>query len=185
MRLFIIFSLALLHLHANSLLVNAKPGETVGFDAKTIEANVNQRLPKTINYMYIFQIKLQKAQVQLPQKSHRLHTKLDAVVTMMVATAEKSFDATIDMSSGIRYDPAGESVYLKDPNVENIVIKGMDPDTSNYANTMVNSALVSYYKKYPAYSLSEEEKADLDFRVKTLIIDDGRILVTLGEKRMR
>jgi hypothetical protein len=185
MKSLLIFSLLLLQLQANSFLDNAKPGETLGFDAETIEVNVNQRLPTAITYMHIFRIKLQKARIQLPKTSHRIHTTLDTVITMMVATAEKSFTATVDMSYGIRYDLVQESVYLKDPNVEKIVIKGIDPATSNYANTMINSALVAYYKNYPAYRLSEKEKGELDFKVKALAVSDGRIFVTLGERRVR
>lgn len=185
MRLLTILFLTLLQLHANNFLTDAKPGETYGFDAKTLETSVNERLPTTIEYMYVFEIELQKARIQLPKDSHRVSILLDTQVTMIAGTVEKRFAATVDMSSAIRYEHAEESIYLKEPTVENIVISGVEPGTSNYANSMINSALVTYYKRYPAYKLSAQEKEELDFSVKALAIDKGKVFVTLGARKVR
>ncbi len=183
MRSLIFLFLTLLQLHANGFLTDAKSGETYGFDAKTLETSVNERLPTTIEYMYIFEIELQKTMIQLPKETDRIAMLIDTKVTMLVGTVKKQFDATVGMSSGIRYERSSDSVYLKDPNVENIVISGVEPGTSNYANDMINSALLTYYKRYPAYTLDTQEKEELDFAIKALSIDKGKVFVTLGERK--
>lgn len=183
MRSLTIVFLVLLQLHANGFLTDARPGETYGFDAKTLETSVNERLPTTIEYMYIFEIELQKTMIQLPKETDRISMLIDTKVTMMVGTVKKQFEATVDISSGIRYERSGDSVYLKDPSVENIVISGVEPGTSNYANDMIDSALLTYYKRYPAYSLDAQEKEELDFAIKALFIDRGKVFVTLGERK--
>ncbi len=185
MRSLTIFFLTLLQLYANGFLTDARSGETYGFDAKTLETSVNERLPTTIEYMYLFEIELQKTMIQLPKETDRISMLIDTKVTMLVGTVKKQFSATVDMSSGIRYERSEDSVYLKDPSVENIVISGVEPGTSNYANGMINSALVTYYERYPAYSLNAQEKEELDFAIKALSIDKGQVFVTLGKRIIR
>jgi len=181
MKFFIIVLLMVLQLNANSFLTHAKPGVTLGLSAKMVERAVNEQLPQTITYM-LLNIKFIKAKLSFPVDSERIHTKLDAIVTMQTGLSEHRFEAKVNMSSGINYIASKDSVYLKDPNVENIVIKDVDPITSNYANGLINSALVSYYNKYPAHQLSAEQKAELMFAIEKLIVKNGRLLVTLGEK---
>ncbi len=181
MKFFAIVLLMVLQLNAGSFLTHAKPGVTLGLSAKMVEGAVNLQLPQTISYMF-FQIKLVKAQLRFPLKSQRIHTKLDTVITMETGLSEHRFDATVNLSSGINYISSDDSVYLKDPNVESIVIKGVDPISSNYANGMITSALISYYHKYPAHRLSADEKSDLKFSIEKLVLKNGRLLVTLGEK---
>ena len=181
MKFFIVIFLIVLQLNAAGFLAYAKPGVTLGLSAKMVEGAVNEQLPQTIKYMVV-KIKLIKAKLKFPAKSQRIQTKLDTVITMQTGFSEHRFEATVDLSSGINYIASQDSVYLKDPNVENIVIKGMDSITSNYANGLINSAILSYYSKNPAHQLSAEQKAELKYPVKALTVKNGRLLVTLGGK---
>lgn len=168
-----------------TFLPDAKAGETYAFDAKALEQSVDKRLPMTIEYMYLFEITLQKAWMHIPKDSERISILLDTNVSIVLGPTTKSFLATVDMDSAIDYRAAESSVYLREPNIKDILITGMAPETASQANQMINSALVAYYARYPAYRLSDQEEEGLDFAIDAIVVSDGKVKVRLGEKKTR
>jgi hypothetical protein len=168
-----------------TFLPDAKAGETYSFDAKTLQESVNARLPTTIEYMYFFEITLNKAWLRIPEASERISMLLDTNVSIVMGSTRKTLLASVEMDSAIDYRAVESSVYLKEPNINDIVIAGMAPESSAQVNKVINSALIAYYERYPAYHLSAEEDEALDFAIDAIEVRDGRVRVRLGEKRVR
>ncbi len=181
MKLFIFLVASVLLLAANDK--NIKTQKLLyTFNQKEINSAIKEHLPHSIDYMYIFNIKLLKAETRFLDKENRLVSAIDSNVSMFIGTIPKRFEAKITMSSGIHYVTGTESLYLNKPKIENIIIKDIDAEYTNMANSAISSALLAYYKKYPVYVLSAEDKKEIGRGVKNVVIKDKTLVVTLNPK---
>ena len=152
---------------------------SLSFNQSQINTLIKTQLPHEIDYMFVFNIKLTDAHITFLKEDDRIKANIDSIVTMYVGESKSSFIADIELSSGLEYFSARESLYLNEPSIESIHVKDLDPAYTNAANQAITNALISYYENHPVYQLTAKDKKSIGSKIKSVKIEDEQLLITL------
>jgi len=167
-----------LYLFANEAKVETKH-LVYTFNKSELNSAIKEHLPYEIDYLFVFNIKLLDASTDFSKTAARLSTVIDSNVSMYLGETKSSFEAHIEMSSGIEYFASRDSLYLKNPSIENIVVPEIDTKYMQMVSSAITTALLSYYKNHPVYVLSEAEKKEIAHDIENVSIENRELRVTL------
>ena len=126
-----------------------------------LQGKLEEKLPLTNTYLFIFQITLENPRVHLENGSNKVDAGLDVIFNITVGENPHPLGGTIDVSGGIVYlDEAGQ-FFLTEPVIENLSVQGVPSKYTKKVDIALTKALSEYYKTNPIYSLSS-----LDIKLK-------------------
>jgi hypothetical protein len=147
-----------------------------------IQEKVAEKLPMTKRYLLFFEVTLQNPRIALENGSNRINGGIDVDLNITVDNLSQPLGGSIDISGGIKYDPARGELFLTNPTVEKLNIQGIPETYIKQTNSVISKALAEYYEKNPIYTLNalDAKQAATMLVLKSVVIDSKVLVVTLG-----
>jgi len=146
------------------------------FEVKITEDHINgeleKKFPVSETYLNILEVTLESASAQLTEGSDRMLVHLNASVALKDDGAGSSFNGTVDVSTGIGYNPETGEVFLIDPVVESLLIDNFPEEHMEVLTTIVDTLVGLVLDGYPIYVLEPE---DIPTAIASLVLRDVRI----------
>jgi hypothetical protein len=156
------------------------------FEVKITEDQINsvleEHLPVSETYLNILVLKRESASAQLTEGSDRMLVSLNASVALKDNGTGSSFAGTIDVSTGIGWNPETGEVFLKDPVVESLRIGNFPEKDLGFLTAIVDILVGVVLDGYPIYVLEPEDipTAIASLLLKDVGIEDGYLVLTFG-----
>lgn len=153
-----------------------------GFSASQIQEKLNEKLPLTKSYLFIFQVTLDNPRVSLEDGSSRVKAGLDIILNIQAGKEPKPLGGSMDVSGGIRYSSERGEFFLTDPIIERLAVQGIPDLYTDKVNSVLTKALAEYYASHPIYSLKayDSKQAAAQLVLKNVVVEKGELVVTLG-----
>lgn len=152
---------------------------TLRFSEDDLRGRLDDQLPFTEDYLFIFNVTLDNPRVDLIEGSDRITGGVDAVLKIAGAG---DLEGAVDISSGIRYDAGEAAFFLNDPEIERINIEGLTSAVSNRANQAISLALSEFYEERPIYRLSDKDMRHQATKLvlQDVVVENETLVVRLG-----
>jgi hypothetical protein len=149
---------------------------------KQLQEKLQENLPISKSYFFIFQVTLNNPRVTLKSGSSRVNAGLDATLNIKLANEEIPLSGSLDASGGIKYEPEKGQFYLTDPVVEKLSIQGIPEKYNSKATSVIENALTDYYATHPIYTLKEGDVKQVAAKLvlKSVLVEDKELMVVLG-----
>lgn len=147
-----------------------------------IQDTMQETLPLTKTYLFIFQITLDSPRVELINGSDRIKAGLDITLNIQLGNENKPLGGSADISGGVKYLSNEGSFYLTNPVIEQLSIQGVPQEYTDRVTNVVESALAEYYSTHPAYKLKagDIKQAAAQLVLRDVIIENQELVITLG-----
>ncbi len=147
-----------------------------------IQDKMQETLPFTKTYLFIFQITLDSPRVELINGSDRIKAGLDITLNIQLGSESKPLGGSVDASAGVQYVSNEGNFYLTNPVVEKLSIQGVPQEYTDRVTNVVESALAEYYSTHPAYKLKagDLKQTAAKLVLRGVIIENQELVVTLG-----
>lgn len=156
------------------------------FEVKITEDQINsvleEQLPFSETYLNILVLKRESASAQLTEGSDRMLVSLNSSVALKDNGTGGSFSGTIDVSTGIGYNPETGEVFLEDPVVESLRIGNFPEKDLGFLTAIVDILVGVVLDGFPIYVLEPEDipTAIASLLLKDVGIEDGYLVLTFG-----
>lgn len=156
------------------------------FEVKITEDQINsvleEQLPFSETYLNILVLKRESTSAQLTEGSDRMLVSLNSSVALKDNGTGGSFAGTIDVSTGIGYNPETGEVFLEDPVVESLRIGNFPEKDLEFLTAIVDILIGVVLDGYPIYVLEPEDipTAIASLLLKDVGIEDGYLVLTFG-----
>lgn len=149
---------------------------------QVIREKLNEKLPLSKTYFFIFEVSLDNPRVELDSGNKRIAIGLDVLLNIKVNGNDRPLAGSVDASGTIEYIAQEGAFYLNEPIIEKLSIDGLSEKHKSKASTVVEKALTSFYSSRPIYSLktSDVKQATAKMILKNLVVEEKAIVVTLG-----
>lgn len=150
---------------------------------KQLQEKLQEKLPISKSYFFIFQVTLDSPRVELTSGSNRINAGLDVILNIKLGGEEKPLSGSLDASGSIRYEPESGQFYLTDPIVEQLSIQGIPEKYISKATAVMEKTLAEYYATHPIYTLKvgNIEQATAKLVLKRVLIENKELVIVLGK----
>ena len=155
---------------------------TIKITEAQLKDTLGKKLPFTKNYFFIFEVTLDNPRISLVEGRDKIDMGLDVILNIKIDKNPKPLGGTIDVSSGIRYEPEKGQFFITDPAVENLKIQGIPEKYMDKANKAFSKALAGYYATHPVYTLKTKDmkQAAVKLVLKSVYIYNKELVIKLG-----
>ena len=155
---------------------------TFQFTEAQLREKLAERLPLRKTYLFIFEVVLADPRLALIEGSERVNAGLDVTLNIKINDQPLPLGGEIDVSGGVRYDPAGGQFFLTDPVIEHLQVQGVPTDYTDRVNSILTKAVGEYYLDRPIYTLTnlDVKTATAKLLLKSVAVKEGVLIVTLG-----
>jgi hypothetical protein len=149
-----------------------------------LQEKVNETFPAKKPFLALgyFSFTFENPRVTLKEGSDRIHIALDVTPTQG-ALLNPQHSASIEVSSGIRYDNKQGAFYLVSPTIEQIGTRAALPIKSRPGtNGILAQLLAEYYATHPVYVLdaSQLKQSAAKITLKSVSVENAELVVRLG-----
>ena len=156
----------------------------IAISKEQILQRMNDRLPVTETYLYIFKVTYGSPSIELNETSQRINAGLDVSVQITLLDNPEPLRGHLDAASGIRYDPIAGAFFLTDPEITNLQLDGLPDRWAANAANVVDQGLTSYFATHPIYTLTETQSNRAAKAVlQSLSIEGDRVVLQLGARK--
>jgi hypothetical protein len=147
-----------------------------------IQKKLEEKLPLTKTYLFVIQVTLSHPRIQLTDGSDRVRAGLDVEFNITVDKNRRPLGGTVEVTSGIYYDPDKGQFFLSDPVIDSLQVQGIPERYTAKVDKALTAALTEYYRKHPIYTLhiANLKQAAARMVLKDVRIKDNQLVVTLG-----
>lgn len=176
--------IAIVGLGAGAFLFLFEKDFVFRFSETDLRERVDDSLPWSERYLFIFEVTVDNPRVDLIDGSDRVAGGVDLLLNIDFGGNAVPLTGAVDVVGGVQYQSEGGEFYLIDPEIENIRIQGVPDRFSNQANAAISMALTEFYRTRPIYSLDDTDASHLAARLvlKDVVVEDEHLVVTLGRK---
>ena len=149
---------------------------------QTMREKLNEKLPLSKTYLFIFDVVLDNPRISLDSQSNRIGVGLDVLLNIRINDNEKPLGGSVDVSGTIKYLPEEGAFYLTQPDIENLLIEGLSEKYKSKASTVIEKALTNFYSSRPIYTLKSSDAKQIAAKMvlKNLVVKEKNVVVTLG-----
>ncbi len=160
---------------------------TLRFSEPQLRERLDNQLPWSERYLFIFEVTLDNPRVDLIEGSDRVAGGLDATLNIFINNNPQPLSGAVDMSGAVSYASEEGAFYLVDPQVENVRIAGIPDRYANTANEAISKALAAFYQERPIYKLDELDARHRTAKLllKDVVVKDEHLVVTLALDKSR
>lgn len=154
---------------------------TISISEKQLLARLSQKLPFRRQYLYIFDVLIDNPRLDIHAVNDRLTLGLDIQVHLSDAQA-RVFHGFLEISMGVGFDPQQGMVYLTDPRIWDISVKGLPDTLVRKVAGVVNELLLKYLERLPVYKFEEETRSQRALRrvLKDIRLGEGEVVLQFG-----
>ena len=184
MRVFLLGIVAISMLVAGAFFWMSEKDFVFRFSEADLRERVDDRLPWSERYLFIFEVTVDNPRIDLVDGSDRVAGGVDLLLNIDFGNGDVPLAGAVDVIGGVEYQSKNGEFFLVDPEIENIRIQGVPDRFSNQANAAISLALSEFYRVRPIYSLDDTDASHLAARLvlKDVIVEDEHLVVTLGRK---
>jgi hypothetical protein len=156
------------------------------YEVKITEDQINdaldEKFPVSETYLNILEVKLESASAQLTEGSDKMLISMNASVAVKDNGTESTFNSTIDVSTGIGYNPETGGIFLINPVVENLHIDNFPEEHLEVFTEFVDILVGVVLDGYTIYVLEPEDipTAIARLLLKDVRIADGYLVISFG-----
>ena len=173
------------------LVVALTGGAYLYFHGKTYEVRLTEaelrdklsaRFPLTKSYLLLLQVTLQQPRIALHDGSERIELGVDTAINVHVDKQQLPLGGSIDVETGIRYEPGTGQFFLSDPAITRLDVQGIPAKYTATVRELVRSELGRQFARYPVYTLRLDnvKTATALLVLRRVQIDHGVLVLTLG-----
>lgn len=149
-------------------------------EAEILE-RLNEKLPITKTYLYVFKVTFESPRVTLQADTKRINAGLDLALEITLLNDPEPLRGSLDASAGVRYSPKDSAFYLQDPEIVALRVDNLDASMVERTRGVLEQAIDSYFKTQPIYRLSERQThAAAKAVLRKVDIGDGQLTLHLG-----
>jgi hypothetical protein len=157
-----------------------------GYELVITEAQLRERLaerlPLTRSWLRVVQVTLDRPRVALVEGSDRIDGGVDIRVDVGLGATARRFDGALDLSTGVRYDPASGQFHLTDPVIERLVLQGLPERHVATVRDALASALAEYCARRPIHTLRSDDLRQQAVRwlLREVAVRERQLVLTIG-----
>lgn len=156
------------------------------------EQQINEKLSENFplkKYFLVFELACNNPQIRLTDGSDKVSISIDARVGVnLMNNIMPLGDGTIQVTSGLKFNPETGEIYLSGCQVDKLDIKNIPSQYSSQLNELTNfanSTLTGLLSQHPIYTLESKER-DVDtiigkFTLQDMQIQNGKLVLTMGK----
>jgi hypothetical protein len=158
--------------------------DVLTYEVRITEEEINQELqnalPYSANYSDIVSFTVDNVTVELTEGSDRAAAtmvgRVDVLETVNV------FQATVDLTAGVRYEPSTGEFFLTEPEVVSVDVEGIPPALNEPVTLVADLVVGGILESYPIFTLEAEDfTTNLARLVLTEVkIEDGSLVAKLS-----
>ncbi|MCP5207960.1 MAG: DUF1439 domain-containing protein [Hahellaceae bacterium] len=154
---------------------------TISISEKQILARLSQKLPFRKQYLLFFEVLIDNPRLDIHAVDDRFNLGLDIHVYLSDAQA-RVFHGVLDISMGLNFDAALGTVYLIDPRVAQMRVKGLPDALVRNVAGVVNELLTKYLDRLPVYRLEEDSRSQRALKrvLRAIHLGEGEVILELG-----
>jgi hypothetical protein len=179
-------ALAALVLAALTLLASSCGTYTVVMTRDDLQRRVEARFPVERD-LPLGSLTFSNPVVRLDPGSDRIGLRMDAeaaAIPLAAALIGPVRRGSVELSGGLRYEPATAELFLASPRVESLSIDGIPPRLSEDLKVLLTGLGVDLLGNRPIHKLEGRnlrEKAAI-LALRSVEVRDGRLVATLGPR---
>ena len=167
-----------------AMLLVAGCNDLITYEIRITEEEINEELQKSLPYSSDYpdtvSFTIEDAAVELKRGSDRAAATVFGMIEVLDTFSV--FEATADLTAGVRYEASTGEFFLTDPEVVNVEVKGVPPALNEAVTLAADLAIGTILESYPVFTLEPE---DLETNVARLVlkevrIEDGFLVATLS-----
>jgi hypothetical protein len=154
---------------------------TIRISEQQLLARLSQYLPFRRQYLYIFDLLVDNPVLDIHAVNDRFTLGMDVHVHLSDAQA-RVFHGVLEISMGIDFDAQEGKVYLTDPRIWDIRIKGLPDALVRKVAGVANELLLKYLDRLPVYRLENDTRSQRALKrvLKDIRLGEGEIILELG-----
>ena len=182
MRLVIIAVVAVTLIGVGALMFFKDKTYILSFTEAELHERLDEKLPFSEDYLFIFNVTLENPRVDLIEGSDRIAGGLDAILNVKLGDSDVPVGGALDVSGNVRYAPEEGAFYLANPQIDKVRLQGVPERFANRANNALSLAIAEFYRERPIYRLSESDvkHAAAKMVLRDVNVKDEVLYVTLG-----
>jgi len=147
-----------------------------------IRQQLDRQLPLKRTFLRIFEVELAHARVQLHDGSDRIDVGVDVQLSLHIGHETRPLGGSVDLETGIRYEPANGGFYLTDPLVKRLDLQGVPAEYEARAQRVVGEVLREFLRLRPVYTLRavDAKRAAARLLLERVVVENRELVVTLG-----
>ena len=152
------------------------------FSEEELQASLAERLPFTRTYVLVVDVTLTEPRLNLIDGSDRVAAGIDVEVSLPGLRGPIDIDGSIDVTSGIRYEPNTGEFFLEDPDLRSVSLQGVPEAYDERVRDALLRAIGEYFRGRPIYRLGTQDVRHATARLllKDVTVADREVIVTLG-----
>lgn len=152
------------------------------FSKTQLQEKLNEKLPYTKTYLFIFQVTLDNPRVNLKNGSNRINAGLDIILNIYENKESLPLGGSLDLSGGIKYVAENGEFFLTDPTIDQLSVQGIPQKYTKKANLFLRKSIGEFYSKHPIYTLKQYDLKQLAAKtiLKDVIVENNELVVRLG-----
>ncbi len=120
-----------------------------------LQENLDKRFPINHRVMEMFDIKLTRPQVVMLPAENRLGLVFDLVVAPPLTS--KTWQGSFKLSGGLRIDSASNTIYLRDPKLDEFIVDAGDPVYKRQITKIGSLLFERVMQDAPIYTFTPEQ----------------------------
>jgi len=147
-----------------------------------IRQQLERQLPLKRTLLMIFEVELAHPRVQLRDGSERVDIGVDVQLNIRLGRETQPLGGSVDLETGIRYEPTDAGFYLTDPVVTHLDLQGVPAEYAARAQRVVAEALREFLRIHPIYRLRaiDAKRTAARLVLKRVVVANNELVITLG-----
>ena len=142
---------------------------------------LEEKLPVTRTWLYIFKITFDSPRVELTESSERIRAGLDLAIEISLLNEPEPLRGKLDAAAGIRFSQPKGAFYLEEPVIENLELEGLPEELAERTRDVLSQGVARYFESQPVYQLTERQSHRAARSVlQEVRIGDDQLTLILG-----
>ena len=152
MRNTIIALVALFALLLAAYFYFSTKGYELHFTETELRDRLNEGLPITKRYLFIFEVVLDSPRIKLTEGANRIGAGLNVTLNIQIGDTPLPIEGSVDASGTVRYESSSGEFYLDDPQIEDLAVEGIPGKYTDQIDGLLERVLVEFYSERPLRS---------------------------------
>lgn len=150
-----------------------------------IQAALAEHFPVTETYLLVVEATYSEPAVTLSPGSDRIRVRLSANVGLNLPVTAKRVHGSCELLTGIEYRPDTHQLFLSDPQVEKLAIRGVTPEVLETIRLATRKAVTKHLQSFPLYTIKRKDlRSDAGWLLlQEVKVQDGALHLALGLSR--
>jgi len=142
---------------------------------------LNDKLPITKTFLYVFKLTLESPRLTLVAESERVNAGLDISLAIPFLNDPKPLRGSVDASAGVHYSRTDGAIYLVNPEIDDFELEGLPEEFASRTKSVLAQGLANYFETRPIYVLSERQShRAAKAMLQKISVSEDKLVLHLG-----